>query len=243
MSDRTSSDRKKASDTQTELDNLVLTIELTLISIIQAVALTFLVEHSLDVLVSLQFKFWPYAITGLLIILLFWSRSLIHTLTVIRWPLEFSHNFMYIACTLVQAVTFTQLTNPLYWFALNTLFGLMVWILFALDLRMIRRRTIDSAGPVGSTLYAIVEQEQLLNIRFFMPATVVFNLLVTIAVRLWPVFLIENSGHLIIALVQLAIALGYLIYVMRFFTTIVPMIVKTRQEWRDDVLAQKAKVK
>ncbi|MGH7791892.1 MAG: hypothetical protein ACREOB_06205, partial [Thermodesulfobacteriota bacterium] len=96
---------------------------------------------------------------------------------------------------------FTQLTNPLHWFALNTLFGLMVWILFALDLRMIRRRIIDSAGPVGSTLYAIVEQEQLLNIRFFMPATVVFNLLAMIAVRLWPVFLIEKSGHLIIALV------------------------------------------
>ena len=169
MPDRIYTERKEASDTQTELDNLVLTIELTLISIIQAVALTFLVEHSFDVLVSLQFTFWPYAITGLLIILLFWSRSLIHTLTVIRWPLELGHNFVYIACTLVQAVTFTQLTNPLHWFALNTLFGLMVWILFALDLRMIRRRIIDSAGPVGSTLYAIVEQEQLLNIRFFMP--------------------------------------------------------------------------
>ena len=46
---------------------------------------------------------------------------------------------------------------------------------------------------------------------------------------------------MIIGLVQLAIALGYLIYVMRFFTTIVPMIVKTREEWRDDVLAQEAK--
>jgi hypothetical protein len=71
MADRTSSDRKKASDVQIELDNLVLTIELTLISIIQALALTFLAEYSRDVLVDLEFTFWPYAVSGLLIILLF----------------------------------------------------------------------------------------------------------------------------------------------------------------------------
>ncbi len=143
---------------------------------------------------------------------------------------------MYIACTLVEAVNFTQLTNPLHWYALNTLFSIMICVLFALDLRMIRRRISDSAGPIGSKLYAVVEQEQLLNIRLFMPATVVFNLLAMIAVLLWPVFLIEKGGHVIITQVQLAVALGYLLYVMRFFTRIVPLIVKTRQEWRDEVL-------
>jgi hypothetical protein len=157
-------------------------------------------------------------------------------MTVIRWPLELGHNFMYFACTLVESITFTQLTNALNWYALSTLFGIMVWVLFALDLRMIRRRISDSAGPIGSRLYAIVEREQLLNIRFFMPSTVAFNLLAVIAIRLWPVFLIEEGGHVIIAILQLAAALGYLIYVMRFFTRIAPMIVKIRQEWREDVL-------
>lgn len=236
MPDRISTDRKEASATQAELDDLVVTIELTLISIIQAVALTFLVDHSRDVLVNLQLAFLPYIVTGLLIILLFWSRSLIHTMTVIRWPLELGHNFMYFACTLVEAVTFTQLTNALNWYALNTLFGIMIWVLFALDLRMIRRRISDSAGPIGSRLYGIVEREQFLNIKFFMPATVVFNLLAVIAVRLWPVFLVGEGGHVIIALLQLAAALGYLIYVMRFFTNIAPMVIKIRQEWREDVL-------
>jgi hypothetical protein len=236
MPDQISTDRKQTLATQAELDDLVITIELTLISIIQAVALTFLADRARDVLVNLQLAFWPYIVTGLLIILLFWSRSLIHTLTVIRWPLELGHNFMYIACTLVEAVNFTQLTNPLHWYALNALFGIMIWALFALDLRMIRRRIIDSAGPIGSKLYAIVEQEQFLNIRLFMPATVVFNLLAMIALWLWPVFLVEQSGHVIIGLVQLAVALGYLLYVMRFFTRIVPLIVTTRQEWRDEVL-------
>jgi hypothetical protein len=235
MNDQITTDKKAASTAQTQLDNLVVNIELTLISIIQGVALSFLADHSHELLVGLQLAFWPYAITGLVIILLFWSRSLIHTLTVIRWPLDFGHNFMYIACTLVQTVAFTQITNVLHWYALNMVFGLMLWILFALDLRMIRRRISDSEGAIGSRLYAILEREQFVTIRFFAPALVIFNLLAVIALRLWPVYLIQDGGHTIIALVQMGASFGYLLYVIRFFARIVPLVVKTRQEWRDEV--------
>lgn len=233
---QTYSDKKDASAAQTQLDGLVVNIELTLISIIQGVAFSFLADSSRDVLVGLQLTFSLYAVTGLLTILLFWSRSLIHTLTVIRWPLDLAHNFMYIACTLVETVAFTQLTNPLHWYGLNALFALMLWVLFGLDLRMVRRRISDSAGPTGSRLYAIVEWEQFLNIKFFMPATVIFNLAAMMAVRLWTVSLIENGGHVIIGVIQLSAAFCYLLYVVRFFAGIIPLIVKTRQEWRDDVL-------
>jgi hypothetical protein len=236
MSEPISTGKKAASATQTQLDGSVVNIELTLISIIQGVAFSFLAEQSRDVIIGLQLVFWPYAVTGLLIILLFWSRSLIHTLTVIRWPLELGHNFLYIACTLIETIAFTQLTNPLHWYALNTLFGIMTWVLFALDLRMVRRRVRDSAGPTGSTLYSMVEREQFLNIRFFLPATVAFNLLAMIAVRQLPVSLIEGNGHVIIALIQMAGAVAYLLSVMRFFIRIVPLIVKTRQEWREDIV-------
>ena len=236
MSDRILTDQGEASTTQTQLDGLVVNIELTLISIIQGVAFSFLADRSRDVLVGLQLIFWPYAITGLLIILLFWSRSLIHTLTVIRWPLDFAHNFMYIACTLVETVAFTQLTNPLHWYALSALFALMLWVLFALDLRMVRRRVADSSGLVASNLYSIVEREQLINIRLLMPATVGFNFLAMLAVRLWPEFLVKENGHVWIALIQLASAIGYLRYVVRFFGRIIPLIAKTREEWRDHVL-------
>ena len=143
--------KKETSSAQTQLDGLVVNIELTLISIIQGVAFSFLADNSRAVLVNMQLAFWPYAVTGLLIILLFWSRSLIHALTVIRWPLEFGHNFMYIACTLVETIAFTQLTNPLTWYALNTVFALMAGVLFTLDLRMIQRSIADSAGQIGSS--------------------------------------------------------------------------------------------
>jgi hypothetical protein len=236
MADPVAPGRKEAETAQTKLDGSVVNIELTLISIIQGVALSFLAETARDVLVDLRIAFWPYALTGLLTILLFWSRSLIHTLTVIRWPLELGHNFMYIASTLIETITLTQLTHPLRWYLLNALFALTVWMVFALDLRMIRRRIRDSAGPIGSRLYAIVEREQSLNTALFMPATVAFNLLATFAVGFWPALFIDQGGHVLIAAVQLAAALAYLIYVMRFFSRIVPLIAATRREWRDDVL-------
>jgi len=236
MSDRIDTDRRDASVTQTEIDALVVRIELTLISIVQGVALSFLADQAHAVLVSGPFSSWPYVVTGQLIILLFWSRSLIHTLTVIRWPLEFGHNFLYIACTLVETVTFTQPTQPLRWYALNVLFGLTIWAVFTLDLRMIRRRMRDSAGPTGSQLYAMVTREQGVNVKVWMPATVVCNLLAAVAVYRWPGALIDAGGHVIMAVGQLTAALGYLCYVMRFFTRIRPLIVTTRREWRDDVL-------
>src|SRR5207244_2635706 len=77
----------------------------------------------------------PYVATGLVIILLFWSRSLIHTLTLIRWPLEFVHNFFYIACTLIEAVAFTHLNDPLAWFVLTATYALVVWSLFVYVIR------------------------------------------------------------------------------------------------------------
>jgi hypothetical protein len=36
-------------------------------------------------------KMWPYVLSGMIIILVFWSRVVLHILTVIRWPLEFGH--------------------------------------------------------------------------------------------------------------------------------------------------------
>ena len=233
MADQVSPGKEKSSAAQTQLDGLVVNIELTLISIIQGVAFSFLADNARGVLVNMQLTFWPYAVTGLLTILLFWSRSLIHTLTVIRWPLKFGHNFMYIACTLVETVTFTQLTNPLHWYALNTVFALMAEVLFALDLRMIRQRIADSAGQISSRLYAIVEREQRVNIRLFIPATVVFNLLAMMAARYWPIPFVAEGGHVLVGMVQLAATFGYLLYVTRFFARIIPLIGQTRQEWRD----------
>src|SRR5438128_4586869 len=176
----------KFSAARSDLDAMVVEIELTLVSIIQGVALTVLIENAYRAIAEPQLFFWPYVLSGLLVIFVFWSRSVLHIITVIRWPLEFGHNFLYIACALVEAVMFSRLTNPQAWFALGTVFGLVGWSLFAYDLRLIRAREKDSAGPASDQLVAMVKRDQWLNIAVLIPGVVIGNFLCLLCVRIWP---------------------------------------------------------
>ena len=211
---------------------MVVEIELTLCSIIQGVALYFLVENARAVLSEGQVSAWPYVATGLIIILLFWSRSLLHTLTLIRWPLEFVHNFFYVACTLVEALAFTHLSEPFTWFVLTAVYAVIVWSLFVYDMRMVALRKRDSAGSVGTRLYGLVGTDQLLNIRFLIPLIFVFNVASALAIRLRPDFFIARGGHYLLIAAQGIGLIGYLIYVVRTYIRLQPLITQTREEWR-----------
>jgi hypothetical protein len=215
-----------------ELDSMVVEIELTLCSIIQGVALYFLVDNARLVLSGHQSVAWPYVATGLLIILLFWSRSLIHTLTLIRWPLEFVHNFFYIACALVESLAFTRLADPFMWFVLTALYAIVVWALFVYDRRIVELRSRDSAGPVGSVLYAMVGADQRLNIALIIPVIFIFNAGSAIAIYFKPGFFLDHHGHLILIALQGVGLLVYLASVIRAFFKFIPLILATRQEWR-----------
>jgi len=210
---------------------MVVEIELTLCSIIQGVALYFLVENARQVLSMGRASAWPYVATGLVIILLFWSRSLIHTLTLIRWPLEFVHNFFYIACTLVEALAFTHLNDPFKWFVLTALYAVVVWALFVYDMRIVALRGRDSAGPVGTRLYSMVGADQLLNIRLLIPMIFVLNVASAVAIYLRPDFFLNRGGHYLLIAVQGIGLLGYLAYVVRSYIHLQPLITKTREEW------------
>lgn len=227
---------KEQTYTHKELDLLVVNIELTLVSIVQGVALSFLADHSHAVIVTRQYLFWPYVASGLLIILLFWSRSLMHTFTVIRWPLEFPHNFLYIASTLLEVIIFTQLGKPINWFVLSAVYGCLIWLLFAVDLRMIRRRLAEQNKQAARALLLVVEQEQIANVRFLMPLTVVFSALVSLAIYLWPGFFLVKHWHVLCALLQLICAGGYLAYVMRFYKRLLPLIMAAQYEWNGEVM-------
>jgi hypothetical protein len=215
-----------------ELDSMVVEIELTLCSIIQGVALYFLVDNARLVLSKGQSAAWPYVATGLLIILLFWSRSLIHTLTLIRWPLEFVHNFFYIAAALVEALAFTRLADPFRWFVMTALFAVIIWALFVYDLRIVKLREKDSAGLVGSQLYAIVKNDQWLNITIVIPVIFLFNVGCAIGIHARPEFFLQDNGHLILIALQAIGLLLYLAHVIQAFIKFVPLISATREEWR-----------
>jgi hypothetical protein len=214
------------------MDGMVVEIELTLISIIQGVALTFLIERAREVASVHRAIFWPYVAAGLLVIFVFWSRSVLHIITVIRWPLEFGHNFLYITCALVEAVLFTNLTNPTAWFALGAVFGAIGWILFTYDMKLIKAREIDSPGPASNQLIDIVKRDQWLNIALLVPGVLASNLVCFLCLRLWPEFFIDRQFHAVLAGAQV-IGFGmYLWYVIRHFRNVAPLVARARAEWR-----------
>jgi hypothetical protein len=225
---------KEQTFTIKELDSLVMTVELTLVSIVQGVALSVLVAPTVAVLTELDFALFPYVVSGLIVILLFWSRSLLHTFTVIRWPLEFGHNFLYVASTLIECVVFSQLASPLRWFALTSLYGLSIWLLFALDLRMIRRRLAEHNLPGALSLLRAVESEQLLNVRLLMPVTVLFNAVAAYAIQRSPELFIGRGFHVAFGIAQLVCALGYLAYSVRFYKRLLPLVVAAQYEWNGE---------
>src|SRR5215471_7778871 len=211
---------------------MIADIELTLVSIIQGVALTVLIETSREAIATFDWIMWPYVLSGLIIILVFWSRVVLHILTVIRWPLEFGHNFLYIACALVEAFSFAQLGNPARWFAFVAAFIAVGWFLFAYDLRLIRLRMRDGTGDVSNRLYAIVKRDQRLNLRLLLPAFFLVNVACAAAIHLRPESFLDRNGHIWLIALQLMGFGGYLSYVVIFYTKLAPLIATARAEWR-----------
>src|SRR6516225_10042296 len=190
------------SESRSELDAMIADIELTLVSIIQGVALTVLIETSREPIANLDWMMWPYVLSGLIIILVFWSRVALHILTVIRWPLEFGHNFLYIACALVEAFAFAQLGNPMRWFGM---------------------RLRDRTGDVSNRLYALVKRDQLLNLGLLLPAFFLVNVACAAAIHLRPEFFLVRNGHIWLIALQLIAFGGYLSYVIVFYTKLAPL--------------------
>jgi hypothetical protein len=215
------------------LDSNVVNIELTLTSIIQGVALYFLTDSART---ALSWNNWPallYLSAGLCIIFIFWSRSIIHTLTLIKWPLEFGHNFFYITCALGEAILFTRLEHPLAWFRLSTAYAAFVWLLFVYDMRLIRARRREATDEPERSLYQRTMEDQSLNIRLLVPLLFFFNLGCAVAISHWPDFFIDRAGHVWIIAAQLLSFLIYLFYVTRFYNGIAPLISRSHEGERE----------
>src|SRR5436189_655087 len=216
-------------DARRELDSVVINIELTLVSIIQGVALFFLTDNARALLSMQHADAFAYIAGGLCVIFIFWSRSVIHTLTLIRWPLEFGHNFFYIACALGEAILFSRLDNPLAWFRLSAGYSAVVWLLFVYDMRLIRARMVESRTDADRALYARTRADQLLNIWAIVPLLFLLNLGCAFAICSRPDFFVARAGHVWLISMQLASLIVYLLYVARHFNTMAPLLLQSRE--------------
>jgi hypothetical protein len=215
--------RNRRQAVRIQLHDTVVGIELTLISIIQGLALGVLAASAVQPLIALQWQVWPYVLTGLLTVLIFWSRSLVHTLSFIGWPLEFGHTFIYFGATLIEAVALSQVSNPEHWFALNALYAAVVWGLYGYDLHLVRQREDDFDSPPERALLADIIHDQRVNIGFMMPAAVVFQAFAWWLVHEFPQAMLAQRWHLLLIGLTLLFSINYLYGGMR--------ILRRRQEW------------
>jgi hypothetical protein len=204
------------------LDGLVVNIELTLTSIIQGVALYFLCENAAEPLIHIRLDQLVYMVNALLLIFLFWSRSIGHTLTVIRWPLDFSHNFFYFGAALIEAIAFKHITDPGIWFALLALFSAVVWLLFVFDVRLIARAARST--ELGEQLLLYLRRDQQQNIRWIVPLLLSFHAGAAALVFGLPDLFVQGRLHLVLGILQLGGFIGYLIYLLRFLRQLASMI-------------------
>jgi hypothetical protein len=219
----------RSDEARRELDSVVVNIELTLVSIIQGVALFFLTDNARTLISMRHSTAFLYIVTGLCVIFTFWSRSVIHTLVLIRWPLEFGHNFFYIACALGEAILFSHLDNPLGWFQLSAAYATIVWLLFIYDMRLINMRLTESRTDVEHALYTRKRSDQLLNILVLVPALVIVSLACALAIWRWPDVFIARGHHTWLIAVQLLLFVGYLTYTGRYFRSIAPLVLRSEQ--------------
>jgi len=146
----------------------------------------------------------------------------------IQWPLEFGHNFLYITITLIEATLFTQLLNVQRWFFLGAVFWFLAWVTFAFDMRMIRGLKNETKNAKFRELLAITEQEQLLNIRVFLPLATVFYASVAGTIANRSEVMLSGQGHVLFGLLQLFGLVGYLFYSLSFYKRIAPAILASR---------------
>jgi hypothetical protein len=153
----------------------------------------------------------------------------IHTLTLIRWPLEFGHNFFYIACALGEAILFSRLDNPLAWFRLSAAYSAIVWLLFIYDMRLIRARVVESCNDSERALYGRARSDQLLNICLLVPLLFLFNLACVTVIWRWPDLFIARSGHVWLVSAQIILFIWYLLYTGRYFSAIASLLLQSRR--------------
>ncbi len=217
------------SEGRRELDSVVINVELTLASIIQGVALFFLTDNARVVFTMRHWESFPYVAAGLCVIFIFWSRSIIHTLTLIRWPMEFGHNFFYIACALGEAILFSRLDDPLAWFQISTTYAAVVWLLFIYDMRLIRARIAESRNDADRVLYARARADQLRNIYVLVPVLFFINLACALAIWIWPDLFIARAGHIWLINVQLVSFFAYLAVIGHHFSKMAQLLLQSRE--------------
>jgi hypothetical protein len=198
--------------TRGQLDQLVLDVELVLISVVQGVALSTLAIEAGPRVASPEPLTLVFLATGLLFVLSFWSVAIIHAISFVIWPMDLGHYFFYFALALFECLTFAQMDHPVAWFGWSLACFLVTALLYVYDYRLMRERApAFEDAPSRRALHADIVSHQLFEMRVLIPGGLLFNFVAWLVVRGRP------GLALLLAGLQLLVTLGFVANFSRSF--------------------------
>jgi hypothetical protein len=204
-------------DRRQKLNDTVVTIELTLLSVIQGVALYFFADNVRGPILALDYEHWIYILLAFIIYIIFWSQALVHVLTFISWPLEFIHNFLYFIVVVAEVLMFVSMVNPVNWYAANAFFFFVSWILYYVDTRLLEEKAQYFDGPEQKSFYGMLIRDQYFSFHVLVPVGFLFSLSAWLLVLFYPADFLDNGRHLILSGIQAVIFFGTLFYLLSIF--------------------------
>src|SRR5881396_1682279 len=83
---------------------------------------------------------YAFMLSGLAFVLSFWSVSLIHAISFVRWPADLVHYFFYFGLAFCECLTFMAMDRPRDWFGFMLVSFLVTWALYIYDYRLVLRQ-------------------------------------------------------------------------------------------------------
>lgn len=195
-----------------ELDQFAINIEFLLISVIQGAALAAVAGGASTMIAKGEYSQLLYAFSALLIILMFWSQAIMHTLGFIRWPLDMLHNFLYFFVSLIEIMAFAVMDQPVRWFTFAALFVAVSAALYYYDLKMIHRaKPFLSKTKEGTLLYNDLCTEQTRDLKIFVPLGIIVNAASALLIKS------GSIDHIVFIVIQIAFSLVILNATMSSF--------------------------
>ena len=201
-----------------ELNNTAVEIEFLLISVIQGLALQFLVSAAVTPFVQFQFEYWLYIVSGFLLILIFWTQAIVHALSFIQWPIDLTHTFLYFLVSFVEVLVFYQVGSPFRWFIFGTVFLIAGSVLYTYDFLMIRKRRETLAySEKRKRLYDHMYHMQKKELTFYLPAALIFSLMSAGLIYVYPNVFIDNHVHIVLSCLQTLFSIILLVITVKNF--------------------------
>lgn len=190
------------------LSALVIAVEFTLISVMVGVIIFPLMDFATEILRDLDFEYFPYILSGLVLILYLWTEVIAHSLTFIGWPINIFHNLLYIVFAMFLAIQMHFLTDPHGWFTMTIVSAAIGAAIVYYDLKVIEERRRGSSGAAAA-LYDAAWARQRILLRTT-PFTIVNAVLQAALVYFLPSLFIEGRLHLVLVVIQI-VAFAFLI--------------------------------